>query len=163
MSTDLISYRLPGATWTLGFCPDALSIIRDHVQHSRWSKESVGQLYTHDLTGNLIIVEEATILTSILATWARVRFDIKKARKERQTMFERGMHCIGLWHSHPEPYPEPSAIDRDLARNHAMAAQPQLAGIIFAIVGTEPLPNGLKIWIDDGYHFIAAESLACNR
>jgi hypothetical protein len=159
MTIDQISYKLPGATWTLVFSPAALETIQKRAQHGRWSKESVGQLYSRDLTGQVIVVDEATVLTPTWASWAKVRFDVKRAMQERQIMFEHGLHCIGLWHTHAEPCPEPSALDRNLARDHALAAQSQLAGIVFAIMGTLPLLKGLKVWIDNGHQLLAAESL----
>ncbi|WP_420375014.1 Mov34/MPN/PAD-1 family protein [Pollutimonas sp. H1-120] len=32
---------------------------------------------------------------------------------QRKRMFSKGLHCIGLWHSHPEPVPSPSASRSD--------------------------------------------------
>ena len=64
--------------------------------------------------------------------------------------FENGLHCVGLWHSHPEPLPTPSDEDKALAREHALAASGQLVGLIFAITGTRPMPDSLRVWIDDG-------------
>lgn len=43
---------------------------------------------------------------------------------------------MGLWHSHPEPAPTPSPERVELAQDHALAAKPNLTGLVFAIVGT---------------------------
>ena len=159
MSLGPIRYRLPGATWILEFSPAAVEVIGRHVQRQWRSRESVGQLYSRDLVGDRVVVSEATVLSPIWAAWAKVRFDTEKAARERQALFQRGMHCIGLWHSHPEPSPQPSLEDRALARDHALAAQGQLTGIVFAIVGTLPLPAGLRVWIDDRRDLTVAESV----
>lgn len=74
-------------------------------------------------------------------------------------MFEKGFHCIGLWHTHPEPEPQPSSEDRALAREHALAAKPQLSGLVFAIVGTLPMPSGLRVWVDDGGELLLADTV----
>lgn len=150
MRSSLLTYRLPCAHWSLRFSEAAIAVLGKHAQRRRFSRETVGQLYTRDLLTNDIVVDEATALSPLSASWAAVRFDIKHVAAEREAMFSRGLHCIGLWHTHPEPRPSPSLADRTLARDHALAARPQLAGLIFAILGTQSLPTGLRVWVDDG-------------
>lgn len=76
---------------------------------------------------------------------------------EREVLFWRGLHCIGLWHTHPEASPTPSPEDRMLALDHALAAAPQLRGLVFAIVGTVPMPAALRVWVHDGQGLRASE------
>lgn len=150
MTASTLTYRLSGALWCLQFSAVALRTLRAHVQRNPGSRESVGQLYSRDLTPDCIVVEEATVLTPTWAAWARVQFDPRRAAAERAKKFVNGLHCVGLWHSHPEPLPSPSDEDKALAREHALAASGQLVGLIFAIVGTRPMPDSLRVWIDDG-------------
>ena len=109
----------------------------------------MGQLFTRDLASERVLVEAATVLKPTLATRAKVRFDTAAAMDERQAMFDRGLHCIGLWHTHPEPVPEPSSEDTALARDYARAAMPQASGVVFIIVGTLPKPAGVRVWVAD--------------
>ena len=160
MTSGSTVYRLPQANWALEFGASALETLQKHVQVSSRSKESVGQLYSGDLTSDYLVVDVATVLKPTWAAWAKVRFDTGQAMAERQTLFERGLHCIGLWHTHPEPNPTPSPEDRALSRDHALAAAPQLSGIVFAIVGTLPMPAGLRVWIHDGQELLASEMLS---
>src|SRR5690606_21710341 len=67
-----------------------------------------------------------------------------------QGQFSKGLHCIGLWHSHPEPVPLTSQEDLELAADYANAARKQLSGIIFTIIGTAPFPSGPAIWVHNG-------------
>ena len=127
-----------------------MQTLRDSIQRWRWSREAVGQLFTRDLTTDCVIIERATVLTPAWAIRTRVKFDTAKAMSEREQLFEVGLHCVGFWHTHPEPLPEPSDDDRVLAREHALAAKPALSGLVFVIVGTTPPPAGLRVWIDDG-------------
>ncbi|EOH6072928.1 Mov34/MPN/PAD-1 family protein [Burkholderia cenocepacia] len=148
-----LRFRLPGATWTLQLGAMALDVLLSHTQQSSSSKESVGQLFARDLTVDPVQIELATVLRPKRASWARVTFDTTQAAAEREHLFEKGLHCVGIWHTHPEPSPVPSLDDRSLARNHALAAKPQLSGIVFAIVGTAPVPASVRIWVDDGVDF----------
>jgi len=150
MKLHPLAYRLPNASWSLLFSECALRTLRGRVQRWRWSNESVGQLYTRDLTTDCVVVDRATVLTPTCAAWSRVEFDTERAMAERTTLFQEGFHCIGFWHTHPEGMPTPSTEDRELAREHARAAKPQLAGLVFVILGTVPAPAGLRVWIDDG-------------
>lgn len=150
MSSTHLSFRLPDAAWTLEFSAGVLRTVGESAQHHRLSKESVGQLFTRDLASTRVLVEASTLLKPTLATRTRVRFDTAAASAERETMFEQGLHCVGLWHTHPEAAPEPSSEDRALARDHARAAMPQVSGVLFVIVGTLPMPAGLRVWVDNG-------------
>lgn len=150
MTANTLTYQLPGACWCLQFSAPALRTLRAHVQRKPCSRESVGQLYSRDLTSNCVVVEEATLLTPMWATWTRVQFDPRRAAAERAVKFKSGFHCVGLWHSHPEILPNPSSEDKALAREHALSAKGQLTGLVFAIAGTRPMPDGLRVWVDDG-------------
>ena len=143
-------YQLPGALWCLQFSAVALQTMCACVQRKPGSRESVGKLYSSDLTSNCIVIEEATVLTPTWAVWARVQFDPRRAAAERASKFKRGLHCVGLWHTHPEASPNPSSDDKAVARDHALCAKDQLTGLVFAILGTKPLPAGLRVWVDDG-------------
>ena len=150
MNQNAPFYQLPGARWSLQFSTAALTMLGKHMQRRRFSRESVGQLYTRNLVSSNVVIDEATVLRPVRAAWATVSFDVEQAMADRDDMFQRGLHCVGLWHTHPEPRPSPSARDRGLARVHALAARPQLAGLVFVILGTQPLPSGLRVWVDDG-------------
>lgn len=145
-----VDYSMADASWMLRFSPAVLSVMTQYVQRGLWSRETVGQLYTKDLTSPVVIVERATVLVPSWASRFRVRIDNHQAMAEREAQFAEGYHCVGLWHTHPESLPTPSGLDRNLARDYALAARPQLAGLVFAILGTTYFPDGLRVWIDDG-------------
>ena len=154
------TYRLPQAAWQLSFTPEALTFLRKHAQVGRFSRESVGQLYSKDLAAKTVVVSMATCLTPTLARWARVKFEVAQAMRERERLFDEGWHCLGFWHTHPEPTPFPSSEDREMARDHARAALSVTNGMIFAIVGTLPLSTGLRVWCDNGFEFTAMEPVS---
>lgn len=143
-------YALDRASWSLEFSPAALDVLAKNAQKRILSKEAVGQLYSRDLTCSPVLVEAASLLKPSWARRAAVGIDTAQAKREREQMFDKGSHCVGFWHTHPQQFPEPSEEDRRLARDHAVAARPQLAGIVFVIVGTADFPAGLRVWVDDG-------------
>lgn len=155
--TTNASCRIQGAAWTLTFTAEVLQMLSRQGQTGWASKESVGQLYSRDLTQADIVVGLATVLPKTRAHYSGVQFSPEMAANERARLFKAGWHCIGLWHSHPEPYPEPSAEDGMLAMNHAQAAATHLYGLVFAILGNRPLPDGLGVWLHDGTKFLRAD------
>lgn len=157
MTDAAVSFKLIGASWALAFSPGVIRTFAKSAQPALGSKETVGQLYARDLTGPLVEIDRATILEPIQASRSKVAFDTAVAMAERRKLFDLGLHCVGLWHTHPEPTPVPSFEDISLARNHAQAASHQVSGIVFAIIGNAPLPSGLGVWIDDGACFRKAE------
>jgi proteasome lid subunit RPN8/RPN11 len=124
----------------------------------RWyrSKESVGQLFAADLTTPTIVIAAATVLTAKRAAWSSVSFDPDEAMQQRLEMVPKGLYCVGLWHTHPEPSPKPSGTDERLAADHARAALPVLNGLAFVIVGNQPFPSGWYVAFHDGAAFCRA-------
>lgn len=112
--------------------------------------ESVGQLFTADLTKPTVTIEEATVLQPRRASRASVSFDSSEMMRQREEFFRRRLFCVGVWHTHPEPNPQPSTTDALLAADHAKAARPVLNGLVFAIVGTRPFPAGWYVGVHDG-------------
>ena len=147
-------FQLPRATWSMHLTMEVVDFLSSHAQLDSYAPESVGQLYSRDLTANIIVIERATKLKAKSASRVKVKFDPKGAYSERKMLFESGLHCVGLWHTHPEATPSPSADDRRLARDYALSAKNYVTGIVFAIVGNRPLPDGLRAWVDDGHELI---------
>lgn len=94
----------------------------DHAQYSRPSKESVGQLFVRNLTRDAHPIEAATILTPTRDAYARVTFSTARAMDKRESFYSKGLHCIGPWHTHPEPSPVPPPM---AVRSHANMLLPR--------------------------------------
>lgn len=150
MAEETLVYRIPGAAWRLDLPLTTVENLGNYVQRHIWSKESVGQLYSANLQSDVIRVDAITKLQSTWSSHTRVRFDITAVNKERADHFQIGFHCLGFWHTHPEPVPIPSTEDIAMAADHALASREGFSGIILIIVGTAPLPNGLGVWVHDG-------------
>lgn len=159
LKTEGAHFQIDGASWTMEFSRLAISVMQAHAQTQANLCESVGQLYSRDLTSNHLLIEYATRLKPRRATRGRVQFNPKTAYAERVALFKEGLHCVGIWHTHPEPNPSPSGEDMVLARDYAIAAKPALTGIVFVIVGTLPAPDSYKVWVDNGEELSSAYSV----
>lgn len=150
MTEETLLFRIPGAVWSLELPGAAVAKLNAHTQRRIWSKESVGQLYSADLRSDVIRVDAVTKLQSTWSSHTRVQLDMPAVNKERADYFQKGLHCLGFWHTHPEPVPNPSNEDIAMAADHAFAGIEQFSGIVFIIVGTAPTPKGLGVWVHDG-------------
>lgn len=150
MNEKNLVYRIPGARWSLELPSAIVSTLSQSAQRNWFSKESVGQLYSKDLTADVVRVDEVTRLASRFASRTGVWLDLSKVVLERQSFFKKGLHCLGFWHSHPERIPTPSNEDVAMAADQAKAAICDFAGMLFVIVGTAPPPEGIGVWIHDG-------------
>lgn len=158
MTESGLVYRIPGATWCLELSPVITACLADQAQRHWWSKESVGQLYTKDMTGDVLRVDVVTKLHAKWASHTGVRLDVAKVNEERARLFKQGLHCLGFWHSHPESVPSPSSDDIAMATDHAKASLNVYAGILFVIVGTADAPLGIGVWVHDGTKMLQAYS-----
>jgi proteasome lid subunit RPN8/RPN11 len=155
------SFVLAGASWSLRIEGSALKLLSRRAQRRWYQREAVGQLFTSDLTQPLIIVDEATVLKPTWSSWSGVGFDVIEAMRQRERLLKKGLHCVGIWHTHPEPSCSPSPTDARLAADHAKAARPVLNGLVFAIVSNQPFPDGWYIGVHDGTKFHQAAPASC--
>lgn len=150
MADVKLSYRIPGATWTLEFPAAVVKDLLSHAQRRFWSRESAGQLYSGSPGSTRVRVDTITKLPSRAANRTGLQLDIPAVTREREALFRTSLHCIGFWHTHPEPSPRPSRDDIAMAADHARAGFGVFTGLVFVIVGTAPAPEGLGVWVNDG-------------
>jgi integrative and conjugative element protein (TIGR02256 family) len=110
-------------------------------QRTRLQKETGGQLFA-TFRPHCIYVECATCIRG-----ARSRFSFRPDRAEEQreieALFNKGLHYVGDWHTHPEDAPSPSQPDCAKALGIYSESQHQLTFMLMAIVGRRPFPEGL--------------------
>lgn len=150
-------FQLENAQWCLRFSEVAAAFLESRAQRRWLQRESVGQLFTSDLTQSVVTIVEATLLKPRRASWSGVSFDADEALSQREAMLRKGMYCVGLWHTHPEPTPTPSGTDTRLAADHAQAALQVLNGLVFVIVSNQPFPVGWYVGVHDSNSFLRAK------
>lgn len=147
------SFALAGAAWSLRLEGEALKMLSGRAQRHWYQRETVGQLFTRDLTQPEIVISEATTLKPTWSSWSGVKFDVAEAMQQREQLLNKQLFCVGLWHTHPERHCSASPTDARLAADHASAARPVLNGLVFVIVGNQPFPAGWYVGVHDGARF----------
>lgn len=150
MPEDVLKFQIPGAQWSIEFPLEIIARLSGFAQKGWRSKEAAGQLYSSDLIGRVLRVERVTKLPAKWASYSGVRLDLNAVARDRERQFAEGFHCLGFWHSHPEPCPEPSPADLVMAADHARAGKQDFQGLIFIIVGNAAPPDGFGVWVHDG-------------
>lgn len=121
-------------------------------------KEAGGQLFAH-FEGKDTFVTDAT---SPKPLDLRKRFGFQPnqliQRLDIKVKYLLGRHFVGDWHTHPEPIPAPSQVDLNSASQCFKQSRHQLKAFLMIIVGTEPPPDGLAVYIVDN---LAIKRLGC--
>ena len=112
--------------------------------------EAGGQLFAR-FDNNIIRVEHATEprLTDHRSPLNFVP-DRGAERREIRRRFKDGLHYVGDWHTHPEPYPKPSTTDIQSFQGMYRYSRHRLANFLMVIVGTEPKEDGLYVALCGG-------------
>jgi integrative and conjugative element protein (TIGR02256 family) len=123
----------------------------EKYQQKRWyQKEAGGQLFAR-LDGDRIVVSAAT---GPRKSDRRSRYsyvaDRYAERREIREQYERGLHYLGDWHTHPEQFPQPSRLDVESIGECVLKSQHSLNAFVLIVVGTASFPGGLCVLIHDG-------------
>lgn len=117
-----------------------VELVFEQFKQTGWlSTEAGGQLYSDDPTQPLVRIRCASPpRKSDIRRRNAFVMNAKAAQSERAALFEKGLHCVGLWHTHPEPLPRPS--DKDVAVMREMVEYAlELNSFLHIIVGTSGL------------------------
>jgi len=146
-----MSLRIPlGDSGELVILTDAvLGYFRRHQQQHKRDTEAGGQLFGR-IREKIITIEEATgpRRSDIRSRHSYIP-DRNAEQREINDRFPSGLHFIGDWHTHPEPFPYPSGTDLDNMRECVKKSRRAVSGFLLIIVGTAPLPSGLHASLHD--------------
>lgn len=143
----MLSLPLENGNSDLVFSDAVMAHFLKHQQTRFGDMEAGGQLFAR-LTRFEIYVEIATGprpgdkrgRTSYVPDRSAERTEIK-------SMFARGLHFIGDWHTHPERFAHPSSTDERTISDCVTKSTHQLRGFVLVVVGNGSLPECLSISI----------------
>jgi integrative and conjugative element protein (TIGR02256 family) len=119
-----------------------------HAQIGWQQKEAGGQLFSATPENEIVT---ASIATGPYTSDKRSRHafnpDPIQATKDRQRLFQQGLHPIGLWHTHPEQTPTPSGRDQQTTVEFLKAFNGEMNGFVLAILGNKGCPLPLTLWL----------------
>lgn len=122
---------------------DVLNTLNRYRQVEHLSNEAGGQLFAR-FEADEMKISRATEPTS---KSRRGRYFFWPSRREEQreieSLYTEGLHYVGDWHSHPEPYPEPSTDDVEKIQGIYANSKHDLSCILMLIVGTSEDADGL--------------------
>lgn len=146
----MIIFPIGASGETIELTAPVVEHLLKHRQMRRWHCEAGGLLFAR-INGKKIRIEEAT---GPRPTDRRTPFSYWPDRSTEQAeiddRFKHGLHYVGDWHSHPQRFPCPSGRDERTMQSRVKRSTHQLNGILFAIIGQAPLPQGLTLMLHDG-------------
>jgi integrative and conjugative element protein (TIGR02256 family) len=129
------------------FTRDALDHMYAHVQRRIWQTEAGGEIYSIDNDSHGLII---TMATGPNPEDQRGRHsfnpDVEATTRHREQQFAQGRHAVGLWHTHPEPKPSPSLLDRRTTEDYLKAFQNQRKRYLMVILGNRGDPANMTVW-----------------
>ncbi|MCU1338031.1 MAG: hypothetical protein JWO19_3612 [Bryobacterales bacterium] len=141
----LLILPVGSSSQSVTFTDQVLEWLRRHRQTRTSQPEAGGQLFAV-ITGTEIVVSD---ITGPRTTDKRFRLlympDRKLEQQEIDVRFERGLHYVGDWHTHPESKPKPSYQDLQSMRECVTKSRHQLNAFLLVIAGTDDTPRGLHV------------------
>lgn len=128
------------------FSPECLEVFKKFQQMSVSSKEAGGQLFGRFSNAQSVRISVATG-PSHGSVRSRYAFHPNRAaeKQEIELLHAKGLHYLGDWHSHPEPYPCPSVCDESKMMQIFDASAHDLNCLLMVVVGTSKFPEAL--WV----------------
>ena len=146
MISSSLRFQLPFASGILELTPQALTHFDRYKQNKRWSREAGGQLFaTFDEPSLIKVVDVTGPRKSDRRSVFGFEPDRVAEKREIAEFFERGLHFIGDWHTHPQSIPSPSSTDERSMREMVKSSSHNLPGFIMVIVGQAEFPQGIHV------------------
>lgn len=126
---------------------DVLEKMYAHAQRRCWQKEAGGEVYAYDPDANGLIISAATG-PNPGDRRGRNSFnpDVEATARDRMQHFSHGRHAIGLWHTHPEQWPEPSGQDHRTTMQYLDAFGTDRSRYLLVILGNVGAKPNLAVW-----------------
>ncbi|MFX1803066.1 Mov34/MPN/PAD-1 family protein [Paraburkholderia sp. A1RO-5] len=120
-----------------------LETLNRHRQLDSLSREAGGQLFARFGADRMRILRATE--PTLRSRRGRTYFwpSRREEQREIESLYAEGLHYVGDWHSHPEPYPEPSPDDIDKIEGIYAKSKHDLNCILMLIVGTSEDTEGL--------------------
>lgn len=138
----------PDNTRYVLFTEPVLSHMYAHAQRKLWQKEAGGEVFSSDPYSSGLIIYSATGPNRAdyrrRCAWNP---DIKASDRNRQIEFAHNRHVVGLWHTHPEIHPSPSARDQKTTWEYLDSFQGDRSRYLMVIIGNHGRVPNMGVWL----------------
>lgn len=142
------SFRLPYNRGIIRFSAAVLTHMYSYAQNNFWKTEAGGQLFSKTPASDTVVIDLATgPYSSDRRSRCGFRPDLNAANRDREESFRLDYHAVGLWHTHPESIPTPSAADRTTACEYLRAFDGEMDGFLLVILGNRGSPLNICVWL----------------
>lgn len=145
----MITFAIGGSGQSLQIIDSVLHHLDSHRQLRFWQREAGGLLFAKI---SLPVISVCCI-TGPRRGDHRSRYsyrpDERAEQREIDKMFQRDLHFVGCWHTHPEDVASPSHVDTRNISDCVRRSQHALNGFLMVIVGRAALPGCLFVSVCD--------------
>jgi integrative and conjugative element protein (TIGR02256 family) len=132
------------------FTVTVLEHMYEHIQRRLWHKEAGGEIYTIDPAARGLIVASATGPNKgDHRTRHSFNPNIEASKLDRDRQFALGLHAVGLWHTHPEPFPTPSGLDHKATEDYLRGFCGDRDRYFMVILGNSGDTPNMAVWVAD--------------
>ena len=135
------AYILPNGS-KIEFSANVIQHFKENVQlpQNKKSREAGGQLFSPNPNEAYVYINT---ITGPNISDKRSKYswkpDTNIMSSDRDNFFKDGMFVVGLWHTHPERYPQSSSQDKVTCLKHLNLLDQSYQGILLITVGYEDI------------------------
>lgn len=147
MGDKTLDFFHPQTDSIVSFSSKSISTMMKYQQHDGKGKEAGGQLFAQFNAG-VVNIEFASKPKSGDRRWWNRFIPCRKAeRREIASNYQKGLHFVGDWHTHPELIPKYSRCDLTSIRDCLERSRHDLLGLLLVIVGHANDPvDAIRVW-----------------
>lgn len=160
-------YLVEGTDQKVILCESVVRHVRLHRQTRVADPESGGQLFAKVTATEILITRATGPYKEDRVSRYRLTLNRWRQKADIRKLFRAGLHFVGEWHTHPEPFPSPSSIDLENIQECFVKSRHELSSFLMLIVGTDESEQGL--WFSQHnesqfrqLRFMGAEESGCN-
>ena len=147
---DDVIYPIGASGSRVILTPRVLEHVAQHRQWRFWQAEAGGQLFARLDDGDIVIAKATGPRPTDRRGRTHYRPDKAAEQREIDARHTQGLHFVGDWHTHPQPYPDPSGSDLASIADAVRRSRHNLNGFVLLVVGTLDPPAGLHVSVHDG-------------